>query len=110
MLLCLQGAEERKHRPGSGNGGKEDQKLADVLGGPGPDWEGRRGASQPDCEASSTPSLKVDCCSEAPLYFCLQDSAKKLEENVALFGSTVESLLYRYGKVSNGDDTLGVKP
>lgn len=28
----------------------------------------------------------------------LTDSAKKLEENVALFGSTVESLLYRYGK------------
>lgn len=31
---------------------------------------------------------------------CLvQDSGKKLEQNVALFGSTVESLLYRYGKV-----------
>lgn len=28
----------------------------------------------------------------------LTDSAKKLEQNVALFGSTVESLLYRYGK------------
>lgn len=59
VLLCLQGDEERKHRPGSGNGGKEDQKLADVLGGPGPDGEGRRGAPQPDCEASSTPSLRV---------------------------------------------------
>lgn len=59
MLLYLQGDEERKHRPGSGNGGKEDQKLADVLSGPGPDWEGRRGASQPDCEASSTPSLRL---------------------------------------------------
>lgn len=31
--------------------------------------------------------------------FCFQDSAKKLEQNVNLFGSTVESLLYRYGKV-----------
>uniref|UniRef100_A0A7N8XB82 Complex I assembly factor ACAD9, mitochondrial n=1 Tax=Mastacembelus armatus TaxID=205130 RepID=A0A7N8XB82_9TELE len=30
--------------------------------------------------------------------FCLQDSAKKLEENVNLFGATVESVLYRYGK------------
>uniref|UniRef100_A0AAX7TVP8 Complex I assembly factor ACAD9, mitochondrial n=1 Tax=Astatotilapia calliptera TaxID=8154 RepID=A0AAX7TVP8_ASTCA len=30
--------------------------------------------------------------------FLLQDSAKKLEQNVSLFGSTVESLLYRYGK------------
>lgn len=30
---------------------------------------------------------------------CLQESAKKLEQNVNLFGSTVESLLYRYGKV-----------
>uniref|UniRef100_I3J5F8 Acyl-CoA dehydrogenase family, member 9 n=1 Tax=Oreochromis niloticus TaxID=8128 RepID=I3J5F8_ORENI len=28
----------------------------------------------------------------------LEDSAKKLEQNVSLFGSTVESLLYRYGK------------
>uniref|UniRef100_A0A3P8T9B1 Acyl-CoA dehydrogenase family, member 9 n=1 Tax=Amphiprion percula TaxID=161767 RepID=A0A3P8T9B1_AMPPE len=28
----------------------------------------------------------------------LADSAKKLEQNVSLFGSTVESLLYRYGK------------
>ncbi|MBN3325372.1 ACAD9 dehydrogenase, partial [Atractosteus spatula] len=28
----------------------------------------------------------------------LTDSAKKLEENVYFFGSTVESLLYRYGK------------
>ncbi|CAF96970.1 unnamed protein product, partial [Tetraodon nigroviridis] len=28
----------------------------------------------------------------------LTESAKKLEENVSLFGSTVESLLYRYGK------------
>ncbi|KAF3689345.1 Acyl-CoA dehydrogenase family member 9, mitochondrial [Channa argus] len=28
----------------------------------------------------------------------LAESAKKLEENVSLFGSTVESLLYRYGK------------
>ena len=28
-----------------------------------------------------------------------QDSAKKLEQNVAHFGSTVENLLYRYGKV-----------
>ncbi|KAM9758478.1 complex I assembly factor ACAD9, mitochondrial [Menidia menidia] len=28
----------------------------------------------------------------------LEESAKKLEQNVNLFGSTVESLLYRYGK------------
>ncbi|CAJ1051856.1 complex I assembly factor ACAD9%2C mitochondrial [Xyrichtys novacula] len=28
----------------------------------------------------------------------LTDSAKKLEQNVSLFGSSVESLLYRYGK------------
>lgn len=28
----------------------------------------------------------------------LAESAKKLEQNVSLFGSTVESLLYRYGK------------
>ncbi|XP_030585190.1 complex I assembly factor ACAD9, mitochondrial isoform X1 [Archocentrus centrarchus] len=28
----------------------------------------------------------------------LEESAKKLEQNVSLFGSTVESLLYRYGK------------
>nr|XP_046236307.1 complex I assembly factor ACAD9, mitochondrial [Scatophagus argus] len=28
----------------------------------------------------------------------LTESAKKLEQNVSLFGSTVESLLYRYGK------------
>lgn len=32
--------------------------------------------------------------------FCLQESTKKLEQNVNLFGSTVESLLYRYGKVT----------
>lgn len=32
--------------------------------------------------------------------FCFQESAKKFEENVSLFGSTVESLLYRYGKVT----------
>ncbi|MED6282318.1 Complex I assembly factor acad9, mitochondrial, partial [Characodon lateralis] len=30
----------------------------------------------------------------------LEESAKKLEQNVSLFGSTVESLLYRYGKVT----------
>uniref|UniRef100_A0A4W5K405 Uncharacterized protein n=1 Tax=Hucho hucho TaxID=62062 RepID=A0A4W5K405_9TELE len=29
----------------------------------------------------------------------LADSAKKLEQNVAQFGATVENLLYRYGKV-----------
>uniref|UniRef100_A0A4W5KJK8 ACAD9/ACADV-like C-terminal domain-containing protein n=1 Tax=Hucho hucho TaxID=62062 RepID=A0A4W5KJK8_9TELE len=28
----------------------------------------------------------------------LADSAKKLEQNVAQFGATVENLLYRYGK------------
>uniref|UniRef100_A0A8D0A7S1 Acyl-CoA dehydrogenase family, member 9 n=1 Tax=Sander lucioperca TaxID=283035 RepID=A0A8D0A7S1_SANLU len=30
----------------------------------------------------------------------LAESAKKFEQNVGLFGSTVESLLYRYGKLS----------
>lgn len=41
------------------------------------------------------------CCvfSRDSACFCLQDSAKKLEQNISLFGSTVESLLYRYGKV-----------
>ena len=29
-----------------------------------------------------------------------QDSALKLEQNVYLFGSAVESVLYRYGKVN----------
>ena len=33
-------------------------------------------------------------------FFCLQESAKKFEQNVSLVGSTVESLLYRYGKVT----------
>lgn len=32
--------------------------------------------------------------------FFLQESAQKFEQNVHLFGSTVESLLYRYGKVT----------
>uniref|UniRef100_A0A8D3E5W8 Acyl-CoA dehydrogenase family, member 9 n=1 Tax=Scophthalmus maximus TaxID=52904 RepID=A0A8D3E5W8_SCOMX len=30
--------------------------------------------------------------------FCLQESAKQLEQNICVFGSTVESMLYRYGK------------
>lgn len=30
-----------------------------------------------------------------------QESAKMFEQNAALFGSTVESLLYRYGKVKS---------
>lgn len=47
---CLQGAEERKHRSGSGHGGQEAQNLTAFLRGPGPDWERRSGASQPDCE------------------------------------------------------------
>ena len=38
--------------------------------------------------------------SDVLAVFCLQESAKKLEQNVSLFGSTVESLLYRYGKVT----------
>lgn len=40
------------------------------------------------------------CPLEALLLLCLQESAKKLEENVQYFGSTVEGLLYRYGKVT----------
>ncbi|XP_015249880.1 PREDICTED: acyl-CoA dehydrogenase family member 9, mitochondrial [Cyprinodon variegatus] len=38
----------------------------------------------------------------------LEESAKKLEQNVSLFGSTVESLLYRYGK-SIVDEQLVLK-
>lgn len=38
----------------------------------------------------------------------LQESAKKFEQNVAFFGSTVESLLYRYGK-SMVDEQLVLK-
>ncbi|KAM7006302.1 complex I assembly factor ACAD9, mitochondrial isoform 1-T2 [Tautogolabrus adspersus] len=38
----------------------------------------------------------------------LAESAKKLEQNVSLFGSTVESLLYRYGK-SIVDEQLMLK-
>uniref|UniRef100_A0A673ANT4 Complex I assembly factor ACAD9, mitochondrial n=1 Tax=Sphaeramia orbicularis TaxID=375764 RepID=A0A673ANT4_9TELE len=43
-----------------------------------------------------------------PLVFCLQESAKKFEQNVAFFGTTVESLLYRYGK-SMVDEQLILK-
>lgn len=35
---------------------------------------------------------------EGLLHPSLKDSAKKLEQNVSLFGATVETLLYRYGK------------
>ncbi|XP_078480889.1 complex I assembly factor ACAD9, mitochondrial [Lampetra planeri] len=35
---------------------------------------------------------------DAAVHPSLAESAKKLEQNVHLFGSTVESLLYRYGK------------
>ncbi|XP_005812808.1 acyl-CoA dehydrogenase family member 9, mitochondrial [Xiphophorus maculatus] len=38
----------------------------------------------------------------------LEESAKKLEQNVSLFGTTVESLLYRYGK-SIVDEQLVLK-
>lgn len=38
----------------------------------------------------------------------LEESAKKFEQNVSLFGSTVESLLYRYGK-SMVDEQLVLK-
>ncbi|KAM4581757.1 complex I assembly factor ACAD9, mitochondrial [Fundulus diaphanus] len=38
----------------------------------------------------------------------LEESAKQLEQNVSLFGSTVESLLYRYGK-SIVDEQLVLK-
>uniref|UniRef100_A0A669EU06 Complex I assembly factor ACAD9, mitochondrial n=1 Tax=Oreochromis niloticus TaxID=8128 RepID=A0A669EU06_ORENI len=45
-----------------------------------------------------TGKINVFCRGSSIFCFRLQDSAKKLEQNVSLFGSTVESLLYRYGK------------
>uniref|UniRef100_A0A668AAS0 Complex I assembly factor ACAD9, mitochondrial n=1 Tax=Myripristis murdjan TaxID=586833 RepID=A0A668AAS0_9TELE len=42
--------------------------------------------------------LSPQLCKVYSHLLCLQDSAKKFEQNVYLFGSTVESLLYRYGK------------
>ncbi|XP_071349877.1 complex I assembly factor ACAD9, mitochondrial [Trachinotus anak] len=35
---------------------------------------------------------------DGPVHPSLAESAKKLEQNVSLFGMTVDSLLYRYGK------------
>lgn len=45
---------------------------------------------------------------EAVVHPSLEESAKKFEQNVSLFGSTVESLLYRYGK-SIVDEQLVLK-
>uniref|UniRef100_A0A3Q4MYQ8 Complex I assembly factor ACAD9, mitochondrial n=1 Tax=Neolamprologus brichardi TaxID=32507 RepID=A0A3Q4MYQ8_NEOBR len=42
--------------------------------------------------------IKSQYFSDGVVHPSLEDSAKKLEQNISLFGSTVESLLYRYGK------------
>lgn len=60
---------------------------------------GKDGVVHPSLEVNTDTS--ADCCFQHILncFCCFQDSAKKLEENVNFFGSTVEGLLYRYGKV-----------
>lgn len=57
-------------------------------------------SSQGEDKKFGNTSLKCISFSKGSAVFYLQESAKKLEQNVNFFGSTVESLLYRYGKVT----------
>lgn len=103
-LLHLQGDEERKCRSGFEHGRQEAEELVGRLSGPRPDGKRWSGASQ---RGGKDLRRRVFCkpwmcwlLSRGSGVLCSQESAKKLEHNVYHLGMTVESLLYRYGKVT----------
>lgn len=63
---------------------------------------GKDGVVHPSLEVRGQADgiLQSTLCCQSILIFVLKESAKKFEQNVHLFGSTVEGLLYRYGKVT----------